>query len=292
MKCWRRWLQRCSLGLLTTTALAAPLQRVEVPSLDPGPDGQPLRLVGFWSPAPTAQPAGALLLLHGCGGPFASAPPEAGPAPLSARMRSTTHRLNGWGWSVLVLDSLSARGERELCTQPLGARKLTQAQRRLDAWGGLAWLAQQPGVDAQRLGVLGWSHGGSSVLAVVAPPPALPRPPEVPAPAFAVAYYPGCGEVLRSGRSAQVPLLLQLGGADDWTPAAPCLDWAKRASDTATVEVVWHPGAHHGFDSTAPLRWRGDVPNGARPGQGVHVGGQAQALERSLQALQDWLARF
>jgi dienelactone hydrolase len=38
-----------------------------------------------------------------------------------------------------------------------------------------------------------------------------------------------------------------------------------------------YAGAFHGFDGTGPVRLRRDVPNGTRPGQGVHVGGDAAA---------------
>jgi hypothetical protein len=50
-----------------------------------------------------------------------------------------------------------------------------------------------------------------------------------------------------------------------------------------------YEGAHQGFDGTAPLRLRRDVPNGVNPGRGVHVGAHPEAraaararLERSL----------
>ncbi|MFM8510520.1 MAG: hypothetical protein ACKOCU_09430, partial [Betaproteobacteria bacterium] len=140
-------------------AASAEPQRVMVPSHDRGPNGQPVMLMGYWSPSPVqptpgqgsaaghgaaASHAGAMLLLHGCSGPYEPS------GDLSSRMRGYTDWLLRQGWSVLVLDSLTTRGERELCTQRLGTRKVTQTHRRLDAWGGLSWLAQQPGVDAQR----------------------------------------------------------------------------------------------------------------------------------------------
>lgn len=283
-------------------------QRVMVPSHDRDASGQAVMLIGHWSPAPmpmegssTAPAArGAMLLLHGCGGPY-----EASGA-LSARMRSYTALLQQQGWSVLVLDSLTTRGERELCTQRLGTRKVTQANRRLDAWGGLAWLAQQPGVDAQRLGLLGWSHGGSTVLAAIEADRLSRRPDGVPLPAWAVAYYPGCMEVLQGGRRPAVPLLMQLGEADDWTPAQPCVQWANQVNSSrgnrsgpeadlsvaASVEVALYPGAYHGFDGDAPVRLRRDVPNGVNRGQGVHVGADPQARTESLVRLRQWLARF
>lgn len=274
-------------------------QRVMVPSHDRDANGQPVMLIGHWSPAPARQGAagdtdaparasGAMLLLHGCSGPYEAS------GGLAARMRSYTEWLLQRGWSVLVLDSLTTRGERELCTQRLGTRKVTQANRRLDAWGGLSWLAAQPGVDAGRLGLLGWSNGGSTVLAAIETDRLARRPEGVPLPAFAVAYYPGCVEALQGGRKSAVPLLMQLGQDDDWTPAQPCLDWAARVNaglaQQPLVDVALYPGAVHGFDGEAPVRLRRDVPNGVNRGQGVHVGGDPRAREASLQRLDQWLA--
>lgn len=296
------WAMALLWGAGLAAASAEP-QRVMVPSHDRDPNGQPVMLMGYWSPSPVqptpgqgsaaghgaaASHAGAMLLLHGCSGPYEPS------GELSSRMRGYTDWLLRQGWSVLVLDSLTTRGERELCTQRLGTRKVTQTHRRLDAWGGLSWLAQQPGVDAQRLGLLGWSNGGSTVLAAIQADRLERRPPEVPLPAFAVAYYPGCLEVLQGQRKPAVPLLMQLGQADDWTPAQPCVDWAERVNgqrgSPAPIEVVLYPGAHHGFDGEAPVRLRRDVPNGVNRGQGVHVGGNPQARQASLQRLEQWLS--
>jgi dienelactone hydrolase len=74
-----------------------------------------------------------------------------------------------------------------------------------------------------------------------------------------------------------------LGEADDWTPAEPCLDLAK--ADPTHVITKVYPGAPHGFDSSKPVRLRTDVPNGKRPGEGVHVGGVPEARRDSVQAV-------
>jgi hypothetical protein len=79
-----------------------------------------------------------------------------------------------------------------------------------------------------------------------------------------------------------------LGAEDDWTPAAPCVALAAQATGHA-VQVESYAGAYHGFDSTAPVRLRRDVPNGVRPGQGVHVGGQPEARALSQQRLAAFL---
>ena len=185
--------------------------------------------------------------------------------------------------------ALTPRGEQELCTQRTGTRRVTQAQRRLDALAALRWLAQRPGVDAQRLGLVGWSNGGSTVLAAV-----NTRHPAVAAaglaPAFAVAFYPGCEAELQRGFQTSTAVLLLVGEADDWTPAAPCQHLARAAAGSVPV-VESYPGAHHGFDSDAPVRLRKDVPNGVKPGQGVHVGDNPAAREASRQRLLAFLAQ-
>jgi dienelactone hydrolase len=267
-------------ALLCLPALAFAQQRVELDSLDRDAAGAPVRLVGDWFPA-SMSPAPAAVLLHGCGGAYDRR------GRLGERMRDYAALLNAQGVHALMLDSLGPRGEREICTQRIGTRRVTQANRRLDALGAVGWLADRSDVRADRIGLVGWSNGGSTVLAAtnrvhaeVAKAKHLP--------AFAVAFYPGCEAELKRGYRAAAPLLLMVGEADDWTPAGPCRELAARAGG-APVRVEAFAGAYHGFDGDAPLRLRRDVPNGVHPGQGVHVGGDAAARERSRALLREFL---
>ncbi|MDZ4355014.1 MAG: dienelactone hydrolase family protein [Variovorax sp.] len=240
-------------------------------------------LSGWWFVAPGAEPTArpAVVLLHGCGGIHDRQ------GQLARRYLDYVGLLHRQGMHALVLDSLTPRGEKELCTQTIGTRKVTQAQRRGDALAALRWLARQPGVDASRLGLLGWSNGGSTVLAATNETHRQVHGAEVHA-AFAVAFYPGCTAELRRGYRTSTRVLLLLGASDDWTPAEPCERLARDAQGVAP-QVVSYPGAFHGFDGTAPVRQRKDVPNGVRPGQGVTVGANAQAREQALLRLQEFL---
>lgn len=270
---------------LLTRALSEPVvapERWVVPSLD-APQGERLGLSAWWfAPAPEEgkERKPTVLMLHGCGGML----DRSGSKP-SSRIVDYARWLNAQGWQALALDSFSARGERELCTQKNGQRRVTQAQRRQDVLGALQHLGQHPQVDPRRVVLLGWSHGGGTVLAAtnrryadVARAPLIPR--------LAVAFYPGCANERQRGYQPSTDVLLLLGLADDWTPAALCQDLQG-----PRVQVhVWE-GAHHGFDGTAPVRHRTDVPNGANPGQGVHVGGHPEARDAARSVLSQALAR-
>lgn len=271
-------LRRLRLLFLLALAWAAGAQaqqKVEVPSADRG-----VVLPGLWFAPAGVGPAPAVVLLHGCSGAFDRQ------GRLGERFRETAAQLNAMGAGALVVDSLTPRGERQICTQRLGTRAVTQAQRRRDALGALQWLAAQPGVDAKRLGLIGWSNGGSTVLAAT-----NRRQREVAAtkvlPAFAAAFYPGCQADLARGYQPAAPLLLLLGADDDWTPPGPCQALAAEAG--ATVQAQTFDGAVHGFDGTGPVRLRTDVPNGVHPGQGVHVGGHPAAREAALRRLQEFM---
>lgn len=276
-----------AVGLLAAALAVQAQTRVDPPSLDRR-DGGPVALVGHWFAATAAGegPSPAVLLLHGCGGAYDAK------GRVSRRLRDYAALINAQGWHALVLDSLTPRGVSELCTQRNGARPVTQVHRRLDALGALAWLARQPEVDASRLALVGWSNGGSTVLAAtnrrqtdVARSPIRAR--------AAVAFYPGCTAELARGHEPDAPTLVLVGERDDWTAAAPCVELAAR-SEGAMRSVVY-PGAFHGFDGTAAPRLRRDVPGGVNPGQGVTVGGNPAAREASrremLAFLHERLAR-
>lgn len=282
---WTPWLAVGLAAVAASSLAAQPLpaaQPVSVPSLE-APQGKPILLPGQWYRAPAAAAsAPALVMLHGCGGPGAP-----GGAP-DARARALMHRLLEAGVHALVLDSFTPRGEREICTQPLGLRRITQSQRRRDALGALTWLAAQPGVDPARLGLIGWSNGGSTVLAAT-----NGRHPEVAAlrvrASLAVAFYPGCEAERRRGYQPVAPTLLQLAAGDDWTDPAPCQALADSGGPGPRVEVDLYPGAVHGFDGPGPVRHRADVPGGVRPGEGVLVGGNPEARAAALRRVEGFV---
>jgi dienelactone hydrolase len=71
--------------------------------------------------------------------------------------------------------------------------------------------------------------------------------------ALHVALYPSCSIPYISREVTKAPMLLLMGGADDYTPAAHCsryIDYFRARG--ASVAAVTFPNAHHGFDVPSP----------------------------------------
>ncbi len=228
----------------------------------------------------------AIVFQHGCGGPGAN-------GKLSARHQAAMDWAVVRGFVALHVDSLSPRGEKELCTQKFSARKINQTHRVADAYSALEFLASHPAVDSTRIALWGWSHGGSSVLgAMRAPAPSSARARF----AAAIAFYPGCSAYAQASRPYRPlnPTLILIGEADDWTPAAPCKALAEamtQAKQPLFIEL--YAGAYHGFDDPNPnakVRVRSDVPNGVKPGAGVTVGPHPEARTRAMKRAEQFLS--
>jgi dienelactone hydrolase len=278
----RRALPAAVLGLATVCAVAAPaMQRVDLPPL---PSGVVLR--AHWLPAEGTERRPAVLALHGCGGLYAKG------GGLAERYRETADRLHAAGYTVLMPDSFGPRGLREICQTRYRERSVDVAQRVQDARAALAWLASQPQVDARRIGVMGWSNGATTTLMLLEQRRARPEAGE-PAIAGAAVFYPGCAPLAkRQAMLENAPVLMLLGALDDWTPPQPCADFARtlQAHGGSDVTVHVYEGSYHGFDGTAPVRLRTDVPNGTSA-RGVHQGGNPEARTKSWAALDAFWSR-
>jgi dienelactone hydrolase len=196
----------CSGLILSMVIWAASGAAAQI--LDPAKIGAPLSgaPAELYLPA-EAVPVGGVVVLHGCDG-------------IEPHYRQWAQRLADWGYAALLIDSFGPRGLQEVCNR--GFLVPPEAQAR-DAFDGAAYLRAAPRVRAQRVGVIGLSHGGWAVLKAVLA--GLVRRPNQPAFAAAVAFYPGCDPGDPSGRPLETDTLILIGEADDWTPAARCAKW-------------------------------------------------------------------
>jgi dienelactone hydrolase len=267
--------RRLAVLALVLGACAAPA--VERPSFAPTDAGairvpvdRDVTLTGTLALPRAPSPAPAVVLMHGCSG-------------ISPTHRAWARTLREWGYATLILDSFGARGVRSTCE----AGGLTSEQRVEDAFAALQTLARHPGIDASRVGLIGFSHGGGTVLAAAAPSIAR-RYARADTPPYRVliAFYPRC-EGRYPGTPLPAPLRIHIGALDDWTPAAPCevmVGALRRADADARISV--YPDAHHGFDSTRqgpPIRLPNVRVYGG--GRGATVGANPAAAERARETV-------
>ena len=279
-------------ALTATAPEARSVTRVTIASVDRDEGGSPIQIQGvLLLPDGPTPPGGfpAIVALHGCSGMWALT--RTREQQLSMGLAARAETLLGDGYAVLFPDSFGSRGRQEVCTIKAGESQITPIRRRLDALGALAYLAERPDIDRERIGVVGWSHGGSTALAAINERDrdvAAFRSKDDAPPFFraAVAYYPGCATSLRAGDrwAPGTPTRIHIGELDDWTAAKTCVELGHAMSARGEpLKVTVYPDSHHGFDAPdGPLRLRSDVPNGVNPGNGVHVGSNPAAREKAI----------
>src|SRR5262245_12675425 len=182
----------------------------------------------------------AMIIMHGSGG------------PRYEREYRYAEELNKEGIGAVVLDSFSTRGVRATAAQQQRLSPFTMVG---DVYALLNLLTSHPRIDPHRIGVMGFSKGGS--VTVFALDEQVRRALAVGSARFAVgvAFYPGCFVYLRQPRPTTAPLLMLLGEQDSYTPAVQCEHQAAtlRAAGGA-VTIIKYPGAHHGWDGSRAVR--------------------------------------
>jgi dienelactone hydrolase len=224
----------CVVRALMADAGATPLERVELEGasqrLISGGLTRGDRIQGYLAKPEGAGPFPAVVGLHGCAG-----------------MSGTTKEklvseLVGWGYVVLLVDSLGTRGIDHDCFKGILA-----IARISDALGALAFLAGQTFVDSQRVAAVGFSKGGWTALLVSESNDSFKlfvRPSNLKFRA-AVAFNPPCREV---GARPLIPTLILIGTLDEWTPSADCSEKIDTwGTDGLPIDLVVYPNVHHGF---------------------------------------------
>lgn len=211
-------------------------------------------------------PFPTLILLHGCAG-------------LGPNLVGWAEWLQWHGYAAFLLDSFGGRGLPRVCGD---SSVLTGGARARDVYAAAQYLATLPAVDATRLGAIGWSHGGWTVLRSASLDHFYP---DVRLRAF-VAFYPYCGDT--GAYRARAPLLVLHGEADDWTPIALCRYLVDNArAEGHDVTLVAYPGAHHAFDATGIAR--PTLVADARGGRGATIAYDPAARRDAERRLREFL---
>jgi len=189
---------------------------------------------GLRIPANSGEALPAVVILHGSAG-------------VDSRGALYARALNEAGIATLEIDMWGARGLSgdgnrpglPLCTLP-------------DAFGALNYLANLPGIDANRIGVLGFSWGG--VMSLLSAEQSFNgiwgNSHQF---AAHVAHYPVCwayNVVVPFNNLTGAPVLIQVGSLDDYdNGGAICEDLAAPFPE---VSVNVYPNAHHAWDRLQP----------------------------------------
>lgn len=178
-------------------------------------------------------PFPAVIVLHDCSG-------------ISRKDQDWAKRLASWGYVAILPDSFGSRGHGSLCTD---VERVGAQQRVQDVIGTAEYLATLPYVQKGKIAVLGFSHGGWTIMKGVQEGAYWS--------AYgikgAVAYYPYC--TAPQDRNVAIPVRILIGEKDDWTPADRCQAVAAAATNPALIEMTVYPDAYHAFDCNCAARW-------------------------------------
>jgi dienelactone hydrolase len=188
-------------------------------------------------PANEGEAIPAVVILHGSAG-------------LDSRGALYARALNDAGIATLEIDMWGARG-----IAGGGQRPPLPTFTLPDAFGALNYLANTPRIDAQRIGVLGFSWGG--VMSLLSADQSytnnLGNGLQF---AAHVAHYPICWGYnvgipgIMFNNLTGAPVLIQVGSLDDYDEGgAPCQNLAASFPE---VSVKVYPNAHHAWDRLQP----------------------------------------
>jgi len=265
------WEIRRRIGFLALTLCLSPnLAFAQAQKIIPEANGVQLQARLYLPMGPVTAPG--IVALHGCAG------------PMPRRDDAWALLLAAQGHPVLLPDSFASRGLKPECKQSSHGAD-AYGPRRGDALAAAAWLQAQPFARPGGILLLGWSDGGTTVLASIGPgmPPGLIR--------AAVALYPACTRTAKNpGWHNFVPLLILMGAADDWTPPAPC---QALAAKNQNITLKLFPGAYHDFDvPDDPVHEIHGLPYTKNGNGTAHAGENPAARSAAIQMVPGFFASY
>jgi len=185
--------------------------------------GEPLYISHTYT---QTEPKPTVIIAHGCDGLTTSS------------YNQWARLVHSWGYNTILNDSFSKRWVGDTCGN-IG--KVTANERANDMIEIAKFVKQQPWHKG-KIAVIGFSHGGSTVLNLAA----IKEQTEI---AAVVAYYPGCfrSVVGRDISTFYIPAQMHIGLDDDWTAPGYCGDLTRFQGGG-----YLYFGATHAFDMPYP----------------------------------------
>ncbi len=201
---------------------------------------QPWHLAGEWRmpEAPvSASGRGAVLIVHGSAG-------------VDSRGKSVAMALNHIGLATLEIDLWAARGVKSAMERPRSVLATLP-----DAFAALDFMADQPGIAPDRIGITGFSWGG--VVSMLSANTSRRDQFSKSGRQFAAhaPLYPVCSSYNKApghefGDLTGAPVMIQVGTADLYDDPDACARLVESLSpkDRACVTYHVYPDATHGWD--------------------------------------------
>ena len=201
----------------------------------------------------------AVVLLHGCSGAYSFSDPTRGVARLYTEW---AERLTSVGYTALLVDSFTARGKpQKQCGDGL-AGVSEVGDRPHDAYAALSHLLSgksKVATDPDRVFLLGWSHGASSVFSSLSNTMSTRQEGRFRA---GFAFYPGCGlynafgGITTSTYVPYAPLTIFHGEIDPLYTSGYCQTRLKLAVESGAneargnpLQMIGYSAAQHSFDN-------------------------------------------
>ena len=180
----------------------------------------------------------AMLVMHGSAG-------------LAKREYDYAERFAKMGVASIVIDSFSPRGIKDVITNQEAVRS---SEMTLDAIAVLQEAAKHPKLDSSRIGIIGFSKGGS--VAMRTPLNFVNKDGHVRF-ALHIAMYPSCDSFRLKFITTGSPIKVLVGEKDVYVNPHACIDMvAQYKKDGADVDVTMLPDAEHGWDVVGARHWK------------------------------------
>jgi dienelactone hydrolase len=184
----------------------------------------------------------AMIVVHGSGGVRA------------VREFSYAREFNTLGVATIVIDSFTPRGIKSTVRDQ---STISSYDMLVDAVSTLKAIARHPAIDPARIGIIGFSKGGTVAIKAALKRYIAPLAGNEASFALLIGMYPWCGDLPLDFQAANsAPMHMLLGADDRYVGLDSCREFGKRfaaAGGNLTLKV--YPGAQHGWDTPGSTHW-------------------------------------
>lgn len=222
-------------------------------------NGIGMQLQAWYATPSGSGPFPVIILAHGCNG----LNPDYEKSDWT-HQNSWASLMRGWGYATLIVDSFTARGyPNGVCSN---SNLLDGADHALDMYAAATVLARTPGVNPQKIGIFGSSHGANATEFAVTANRFSTRS------AFnaltaaggkiaaGASLYPICDPV--GSATYFAPLFVAAGSDDNWDSPAVCKSLTNYPANANTpvdlsgygalLRIIVYQNATHAFDVPGP----------------------------------------